>query len=100
MAKHPTPEPEPPAPDELHTTMRPEKVLTKPDPPAPTPKTTPTPHEGEITRVLLTTADRNVVTEEWVPTPEYGFRIVVNGQAFEQVAIAVDSGTTIFAPTR
>jgi hypothetical protein len=66
----------------------------------------PTPHdevkatEVPQTRVLLTGDDRTVVTEAYIPTAEYGFRIFVNGQPFEQIGVAADSGTTIFAPTR
>lgn len=59
----------------------------------------PTPHEGE-TRVLLTGDNRSVVTEAWVPNEAFGFRINIDGQFFEHVADAVDSGTWIFAPTR
>ena len=56
--------------------------------------------EGETTRVLLTGDDRTVSHEAYVPTAEYGFRIFVDGQHFEQIGVAADSGTTIFAPTR
>lgn len=68
--------------------------------PAPPPTPTPTPTEEPQTRVLLTGDDRNVVTEEWIPTAAFGFRINVRGQFFEHVGEAVDSGTWIFAPTR
>jgi hypothetical protein len=66
----------------------------------------PTPHdevkatEVPQTRVMLTGDDRIVVTEAYIPTAEYGFRIFVNGQHFEQIGVAADSGNTIFAPTR
>lgn len=63
----------------------------------PAPTSEPPPDQ---TRVLLTGDHRDVVTEEWIPTAEFGFRINVRGQHFEHVADAVDSGTWIFAPTR
>jgi hypothetical protein len=61
---------------------------------------TPTAQSGETTRVLLTGDSRDVVTEAYVPTEAYGFRINVNGQWYEHVGEAADSGTWIFAPTR
>jgi len=64
------------------------------------PKAAPLPQEVEQTRVLLTGDNRTVVSEEYVPTSEFGFRIQVNGQWWEHVADAADSGTWIFAPTR
>ena len=68
------------------------------------PKVTPVDEVGAqevpTTRVLLTGDDRTVVTEHYVPTVEYGFRINVNGVWFEQVGIHADSGATIYAPTR
>lgn len=63
------------------------------------PKVTPL-EEGTTTRVLLTGDNRTVVTEAYVPTDEFGFRIKVNDQWFEHVGEAADSGTWIFAPTR
>ena len=54
----------------------------------------------ETTRVLLTGDNRTVVTEDWVPTAAYGFRIYLHGQWWEHISEAVDSGTWIFAPTR
>jgi hypothetical protein len=60
----------------------------------------PTLQEGETTRVLLTGDDRTVLTEAYVPTTPNMFRINVNGQFFEHVGEAADSGTWIYAPTR
>jgi hypothetical protein len=74
--------------------------VTTSEPLAPAPRITVEPQTGEQTRVLLTGDDRTVVTEDYVLTAEYGFRIFVRGQHFEQIGVAADSGTTIFAPTR
>ena len=63
-------------------------------------KDTVTPQTGETTRVLLTGDNRTVITEAYVPTDEFGFRINVDGQFYEHVGEAADSGTWIFAPTR
>jgi hypothetical protein len=71
------------------------------EPPRPTQQPTVTPQEVETTRVLITGDDRTVVTEHYVPTTEFGFRIYIEGKGhFEHVGEAVDSGTWIFAPTR
>jgi hypothetical protein len=71
------------------------------EPPRPAQQPTVTPHEVETTRVLITGDDRTVVTEHYVPTTEFGFRIYIEGKGhFEHVAEAADSGTWIFAPTR
>lgn len=70
------------------------------EPPVARPKAAPLPKEVEQTRVLLTGDNRTVVTEAYVPTAEYGFRIKVNNQWFEHIGEAADSGTWIYAPTR
>lgn len=60
----------------------------------------PTPQTGEQTRVLLTGDDRTVLTERYIPTEGFGFRIFVDGQHWEHVDTNADSGAWIFAPTR
>lgn len=73
---------------------------TPPCPPGTTPPPAPVPQEGDLTRVLLTSDDRNVLTEEWIPTAEFGFRINVRGQFFEHVSENDSGATWVFAPTR
>lgn len=83
------------------TTDAAEQLATDPpcDPPPPPPPT-PTPTEEPQTRVLLTNDNRTVLTEAWIPTDQFGFRINVGGQFFEHVS-ENDSGVTwVFAPTR
>lgn len=105
MTKRTEPDPEPEsdvdAKAERKSEPKAERLSEPPPPlvPARAPRSEPPP-SGEQTRVLLTGDNRNVVTEEWIPTAEFGFRICVKGQFFEHVADAVDSGTWIFAPTR
>lgn len=76
-----------------------------PEDPVPTPTLTcpPLPGQqaaGDPVRVLLTGDNRDAITEAYIPAEEFDFRINVNGQFFEHVADAADSGTWIFAPTR
>lgn len=51
-------------------------------------------------RVILTGDDRHVYTEAYVPAADYGFRISIEGQHFEQIGESVESGARVFAPTR
>jgi hypothetical protein len=104
-AAHPEPHPKPDHPDRIRDGVphpeHPIEGVPPPRGPRPTPlEGRPVTREGETTRVLLTGDDRTVVTEAYIPTADYGFRIIVNGQPFEQVGEAADSGTRIFAPTR
>lgn len=68
--------------------------------PQPLPKGEVEATEAEQTRVMLTGDDRTVLTERYIPTAEFGFRIFVDGQHFEQIGEVPDSGARVFAPTR
>lgn len=59
-----------------------------------------TPLEGETTRVMLTDDNRVVLTERYIPTADFGFRIFVDGQHYEQIGVVPDSGARVYAPTR
>lgn len=84
----PEPDPKPEAPEKA-----PEKTLRAP-------RLEVTPLEGETTRVMLTDDNRVVLTERYIPTAEFGFRIFVDGQHFEQIGEVADSGARVYAPTR